>query len=529
MRTEKLQEDLLSKLIEQNMQIASKIRTNQAGPTNRAYAFIITVLKILHPSISENDLGAIITDGYEDGSMDVIYIPYKKSEYIEIYDVKSGSKGFSYNDVSQFLRDIDDYIFGNEEIQSLNTYAKKQIKKVKQLNNPKFKFYICRESLKNPNDKIRNLCKSKLRYANAEKVILLSGSDFVRIKTSQTENAIDYKWKVNVIDKPILDKDKNNNIKTLVARIPLYDIINLEFKYKKSGFNLFEKNVRQFLNKSTASIPVLKTLKKFSSQFYLFHNGLVLVGDNINALGKYKFEIMNPQIINGCQTVNMLSQALLKNKINKASLQKADVICKVHATTDTKLIGGLCQTSNTQEKIGMDDLRANDYVQKIIEFLYDKNYGRRRPYRGYKITMPKLAQWIYSCKYGEPAAAKNKKASIFDVLNETIYDKVFGNNISFSDIKQIAKIALFVNKKLKDTAQKNKYKFLRDADLHIIASIYYLETQRGMLNLEKEYNKALVAIKKAIKTQRVTNGKDYDFNKIFTKDGRTWGIVKANL
>lgn len=72
--------------------------------------------------------------------------------------------------------------------------------------------------------------------------------------------------------------------------------------------NMFEDNVRDSQGFSTVNQEILSTLKTYPERFVLFNNGITIVCRSVKIEnGRYVLE--NPQIVNGCQTCNMIYQA----------------------------------------------------------------------------------------------------------------------------------------------------------------------------------------------------------------------------
>lgn len=179
-------------------------------------------------------------------------------------------------------------------------------------------------------------------------------------------------------------------------------------------------------------------------------------------------------------------------------------------------------------------LRSNDKIQKIFDFaLKSKNINYKRK-KGSRIKnaifMTELAQWIYSCKCLKPADAKNNKKELFDLLikknrKRLPYYKIFDENIDLDDLVKICEIADFVNTKIKKMRNRT---FEKDADLHYIAAIYQLERKTNW-SLEYKFKRVNVIIKKGVSEMRSIYGRDFSFNKIFTKKPETWDKIYKKI
>lgn len=72
--------------------------------------------------------------------------------------------------------------------------------------------------------------------------------------------------------------------------------------------NMFDDNVRDSQGHSAVNLEILSTLKEHPDRFVLYNNGITIVCQDVQQKnGKYILE--NPQIVNGCQTCNMIYQS----------------------------------------------------------------------------------------------------------------------------------------------------------------------------------------------------------------------------
>ena len=99
----------------------------------------------------------------------------------------------------------------------------------------------------------------------------------------------------------------------------IYRMMNLA---KEKGYALFERNIREYLGNKGINKNIYKTLKdpEQRKNFFYYNNGITIICEKIgsqdNNVRKYNehisvgFKIDNPQIVNGCQTVNSIYTAL---------------------------------------------------------------------------------------------------------------------------------------------------------------------------------------------------------------------------
>lgn len=142
--------------------------------------------------------------------------------------------------------------------------------------------------------------------------------------------------------------------------------------------NLFYDNIRDFLGlDNDVNEKIFQTLnEKEFSQFSLFNNGVTIIAEE-NTGRQDKFIIKNYQIVNGCQTSNVLYECLGINGIDNALIPVKLVITKDEVLRDKIIL-----STNSQSKIDKEGLLALTTFQKQLEEFYnsanDNLYYERR-------------------------------------------------------------------------------------------------------------------------------------------------------
>src|SRR5699024_6158824 len=92
------------------------------------------------------------------------------------------------------------------------------------------------------------------------------------------------------------------------AMARIIDIYTLWKDAEKKDYPLFEENIREYLG-GTSGINkgIIKTLKdpEDIGNFFYYNNGITIICSYAKADSK-KIQIIVPQIVNGCQTVNSI-------------------------------------------------------------------------------------------------------------------------------------------------------------------------------------------------------------------------------
>ncbi len=139
---------------------------------------------------------------------------------------------------------------------------------------------------------------------------------------------------------------------------------------------LYEKNIRHYLGLQPhrkTNQAIKKTLEEEPQNFGLYNNGITLVVKNFRALLNGYFELSEPYIVNGCQTVGTIWNVLFKrfesggtgsnSQIEewKKRLVKGLVVLKIvqiSANDDKQLLNNITRYTNLQNRVDEKDFIA---------------------------------------------------------------------------------------------------------------------------------------------------------------------------
>ncbi len=161
--------------------------------------------------------------------------------------------------------------------------------------------------------------------------------------------------------------------------------------------SVFEENVRSFqgIKKNPVNSKILKTLiGGGASKFFVLNNGITMIADTVTAGYRNKcFTVNNYQIINGCQTSNMLHRYylyLLDSGISDSELQEklkeVYIPLKIIEVPDDTLSAEIVESTNSQTSIGSDQLHALGSIARKIQKFFDlfKEEGTDKQYMYYE-------------------------------------------------------------------------------------------------------------------------------------------------
>lgn len=231
-------------------------------------------------------------------------------------------------------------------------------------------------------------------------------------------------------------------------------------RYRK---RLFDKNVRAWQGNRGRNKKIYEELKGEPDlggphRLWFGHNGITIVCDGISferTNGKIATtSLLNPQIVNGCQTANTLSEFYEKEADSNPG--DCTVTARIVVTQGTTQIADfIARATNTQTAITDADLKANDPLIKRVEkaceklpepqnhlFLrksgqYEAAQQERRILLKYQINNPprrkddyrivdrdNYQQAFRAFLQGDPANAVSKKQEVWK--SEKVFRQVFG-------------------------------------------------------------------------------------------------------
>ena len=178
-----------------------------------------------------------------------------------------------------------------------------------------------------------------------------------------------------------------------IGILPLSEFSKLITEDSVDIANVFEDNVRDFQSlNNTVNLSISTTLDGDGySLFPLLNNGVTIVASSIKATGD-NLTIFDYQIVNGCQTSNVLFQHLKKEELTGLS-----VPIKLIITEDEGIKNNITVATNSQTPIKREQLTALTDLQRQLEQFYkaskkiEELYYERRS-RQYDNASPSIPQ-----------------------------------------------------------------------------------------------------------------------------------------
>lgn len=319
--------------------------------------------------ISEEDTKSIFSSERRNHDVEIVFIQAKRSESYDLGDFLKFKES-----ILRFLTS-DSYIVPDEIQQESRKIFDVVIDNVPKLRNGKpsvcIRFvgtglYQCPSSLETAKvDFIRQL--TDIGYFKEIDIQILGRDELTSLWVGTYSGA---KAKLEMLSNaPLRTIDGINE--AYLAVVKAADFVN-ELLVNESGdlrLQVFEENVRSFLgNENPVNRSIAETLQnsRSASRFPVLNNGITIVSPDVQVQGT-TLHLKNYQIVNGCQTSNVLFE-------NKEYLTDDVMVnLKVVETSNEDIFSELVRATNSQTKIEETQFVSLKPIVKKIE-QYFKTY-----------------------------------------------------------------------------------------------------------------------------------------------------------
>ena len=177
------------------------------------------------------------------------------------------------------------------------------------------------------------------------------------------------------IDSTNYDLPNLTDAKYILTPVKLiYEIVK---ECKEKNYMLFEENIREYLGNKGVNSHIAKTLDDVNDRdnFFYYNNGITVICDSVQkivlneAVYNKGFKTENPQIVNGCQTVNTIYETL--NKYPESELERnfknTYVMVKLlvldkNSESNKRLYQDIVKYNNSQNAISEKNFAANKKI-----------------------------------------------------------------------------------------------------------------------------------------------------------------------
>lgn len=138
--------------------------------------------------------------------------------------------------------------------------------------------------------------------------------------------------------------------------------------------SVFEENIRAFQGGTAVNEGMADTLRESPESFVVRNNGITIVCRELRQTGS-KCSISDYQIVNGCQTTNVLFNAR-----RSFDPERVFVPVKLIATDDDEFVNSVIRSTNSQNAVKAEQLEAMTDFQKNLERFFATHDGEGRLY-----------------------------------------------------------------------------------------------------------------------------------------------------
>lgn len=290
-----------------------------------------------------------------------------------------------------------------------------------------------------------------------------------KLKKYCDENENNYEARLNIIEtcsflgeNEHIDGVDLNSTVAICRASELLKLLKSDDDLLKRG--IFDDNVRDYQGETSINNEILQTIINSPENFVLFNNGITIVCDELITNGKTLI-IKNPQIVNGCQTCNVIFNASKQlQKIENLSLVK--VVLKIISTTNDNIINSIVRGTNKQNIVQDEAFETiREFHKKLEDFFISSNsifampfplYYERRA-RQYdrmnikeisKVKFSPLIRGFISTFLSEPHKGINHPA----ILQKQYKNKIFIDSQSLLPYYTSAQVNAFIE----NNARTNK-------------------------------------------------------------------------
>ncbi len=228
----------------------------------------------------------------------------------------------------------------------------------------------------------------------------------------------------------------------------------------------FDSNVRGYWKTTTVNKRIASTLMAQNPpEFWLLNNGITILTEHIGAAGHLEVEVTDPQIVNGLQTSREIY-----NHFSVATPNPSDnrrLLVRLITTTDIPIRDSVIRSTNSQNEMPEEALRATDPIHRQIETLFHRYglyYDRRQGYYRDQgkpvaqiVSVVELVQAMLSVVLRRPDEARGRPRDY--VKKDIPYSSIFGKdqqdlNIYLKSIQIVRAVADFLDTLGLDTVHR---------------------------------------------------------------------------
>lgn len=252
------------------------------------------------------------------------------------------------------------------------------------------------------------------------------------LKTICDNNENKFQATIEAIDTmPLTEVDGVTN--SCIALCYASELINIlstdEGVIRKS---LFDDNVRDYQGINNVNDEISQTIEKDPNIFGLLNNGITIVCDEYTPSNR-RITLMNPQIVNGCQTSHVLFYANQKGR----EIKNVPLQIKIISTNDLNITNQIVRGTNRQNIVYDEAFETTKRFHKELEEFFDaigsdykKIYYERRSKQFShdprikqtdKVNLKTITQYIIALFLNQPHMSHRHEAKLLPEFGNRIF------------------------------------------------------------------------------------------------------------
>lgn len=445
--------ELVSLILRQCEDISHNASTDQAMalasmPAERQFIVWFLFAGQITRTLDDAILAASF-DGPNDGNIDALHVDHE-TRRVHVGQFKfhqAKPTAASNNDVHGLLASIDEFLGANAsraDLTSLSERTQSDLLEVQRLISSSGYgvqlFFVTTGTISEAVSRSLKSRSTRLSLRSGKPTVrAVKGQDLASMTRDYEASVQGYAGEVSLkIEQPPLRHSSKTSIQMWSVFARGNEVGRL---LKDLGPRIFDRNIRGYLGSKkseTVNNRMAETLTTTPELFLYFNNGVTIICDHAEASDNPSQRVLmiRPQIINGQQTTNVLSQNL---KDAERALVQVRVIqiesdFQVGGLNFEEAISSIVRATNSQTPIDLGDLRSNDKVQvglerelRALQFAYSRKKGglgrldstvptRRR------ISRENLVRAVANSTEYALGQREGK-----DIYSDELYAKLFGN------------------------------------------------------------------------------------------------------
>lgn len=251
--------------------------------------------------------------------------------------------------------------------------------------------------------------------------------------------------KGTVLNINVKDYKINNPLDAKYIFAPVITLYRMRKLCYEKGYPLFNENIREYLGNKGINKKIYNTLMNEDERknFFYYNNGITIICDEISKVrttsnpgnSHAEITISNPQVVNGCQTVNSIYEALSMCNISDLEEKFKDcyVMIKIlkidrKDAKSVDLKDNIVRYNNLQNSIDEKTFVANNEIFKRVQQSFED--------KGFLLLIKQSDKNTYLNKYSTCTKLKNRSETLLSLFDLDL-NKVQDYTIKLEKLLQV--------------------------------------------------------------------------------------------